>query len=156
MGLDKIPVHVEEDPNGVEWWLKVAEADATASVAQPMEREEVRALTWCGTGEEVGRHGVAGGIAPHLVINLIDPGACDVQKSSVLCRASSLDALGVSKGSVDAASLASSESVLDEINCVDVFGKESEDPGSDSETYPGTEVLPRSAQGKSWRLPQLS
>lgn len=39
------------------------------------------------------------------------------------------------EGRVDAALLALSESVLDEINCVDVFGPESEYPYGDSETY---------------------
>ena len=36
-GLRTIPLHVEEDPSGVELWLNVNAADATASVTLPSE-----------------------------------------------------------------------------------------------------------------------
>ena len=50
---------------------------------------------------------------------------------------SDLDALSVPKEAVDAALLALPESILDEIECVDIFGPESADLGGDSETCLG-------------------
>ena len=69
-------------------------------------------------------------------------------KYCALYRVSGLDASTVSEKDIDATLLASSESVLDEIYCVNVFGPESEDPDGDSETYPGAEVLPLRDRGR--------
>ena len=52
---------------------------------------------------------------------------------------SNLDIHGVPGKVVSAAVMTLLESVLDEIDCVDDFGPESEDPGGDSETCPGAE-----------------
>lgn len=42
-GLEKIPLHMEEDPSRVEQWLAAEDADATPSIAQPSEQEDARA-----------------------------------------------------------------------------------------------------------------
>ena len=55
-GLEKIPLHTEEDTSGIEQRLDAGEAEATTRVAQPLEREDVRAPTKCGAGEEEATH----------------------------------------------------------------------------------------------------
>ena len=75
----------------------------------------MHAPTRRGANEGAGRRGVPVGAMPRLVINLVRLGC--------FWRAG--------KG-VDVASLA----LLDEMDCVDVFGPESDDPAGDSETCP--------------------
>ena len=75
------------------------------------------------------------GVVAHLVINLVGEGAHDVPKSGA--PKSNLDVQGASGEGAGMVVLALLESVLDEIDCVDDFGSESDDPGSDSETFPG-------------------
>ena len=99
----------------------------TAPAPQP--REEC-APTGRGAGEGAGRP-ASGGAAPRLVINLVGEGARDVSLSDM--PMSDFDFHGTSREVASVAVPTLLESVLDEIDCVDDFGPESEDPGGDSD-----------------------
>ena len=92
-GLGEVPLHVEEDPSGVEQWLEEGEVGATAPVSQPREREEERASIEQGVDEDASRH-VSGGAVPCLVINLVGVEARDVPNFGAL--KSDLDVQGAS------------------------------------------------------------
>ena len=69
-GLREVPLHVEENPSGVEQWLVEGELGATVPAAQPLEE---CAPTGRGTGGEFG-HPASGEPAPRFVINLVGGG----------------------------------------------------------------------------------
>ena len=134
-GLREVPLHVEENPSGVEQWLEEGELGATVPAAQPLEE---CAPTGRGTGGEFDRP-ASGEPAPRLVINLVGGGVRDKVRLDV--PQSDLGFQGVPGDVTDADAVTPLESVLDEIDCVDDFGPESEDPGGESETCPGAEGL---------------
>ena len=119
-GLEEIPLHVEENPSGVEQWLEEGELGATAPAAQPQEECVPARRDTSGESDQP----VLGGPAPRLVINLVGEGVRD--KACLDVPQSDLDSQGVPGDAADTDAVTLLESVLDEIDCVDDFGLESE------------------------------
>ena len=95
-GLREVPLHVEENPSGVEQWLEEGELGATVPAAQPLEE---CAPTGRDTGGEFD-HPASGEPAPRLVINLVGEGVRDKARLDV--PQSDLDPQGVPGDVTDA------------------------------------------------------